>query len=96
MEVAVGMGFGGAILAGIVALTASLFLLGWEKLQEAPCPGFYSRCEVQVFYPKLPKMAPMQPVTVSPLPPERPRYAPVSEPRPTGLKPRRASRIPVG
>jgi hypothetical protein len=92
----VGAGFGGAILAGIVALIASLFVLGWGKLQEAPCPGSYSRCEVHVFYPKLPKTAPTPPVTISPLPPERPRYAPVSEPRPTGLKRRRASRVPVG
>ena len=91
-----GAGFGGAILAGIVALIASLFVLGWGKLQEAPCPGSYSRCEVHVFYPKLPKTAPMPPVTVSPLPPERPRYAPASEPRPASPKRRRSSRIPVG
>jgi hypothetical protein len=92
----VGAGFGGAILAVIIALLASLFVLEWGQLPETPCRVSYSRCGMHVFYPKLSKTPPMPPVTISPLPPERPHYAPVSEPRPTGLKRRRASRVPVG
>ena len=64
-----GAGFGGAIAAGIVALLASLFVLGWGQLAEAPCRESYSRCHVDVFYPKLPKAPRMPPVTISPLPP---------------------------
>src|ERR687898_565679 len=98
MEVAVGAGFGGAILAGIIALFGGLVVLGWGDRPDAVCERFYVRCEVRVLYPKLQEMHgwhPTLPRSISPLPPERPRYVPVKRPRPSSPA-RRSSRVPVG